>query len=198
MLPNSREILAKIDLSHPFIPGEQEIFRALRIPPESIKVCIVGQDPYPSPEHAMGLAFSVPREIEKLPPTLKNILQELKDDVGISAPSGDLSSWEEAGVLLLNRTLTTVPHQSLAHHKIGWEKFTEELASYLSEQSVVFLLWGKSAQQLLPSIDSSRVVLGVHPSPLSAYRGFFGSKPFTAVNRKLGELGISEIDWKIE
>jgi len=195
-IPDSKRLLSKIDLPKLRIPEDGLIFKAFEIPIESIKVVILGQDPYPTPEHAMGLAFSVPSAVKKFPPTLKNIFKELSEDVGVIPSNGNLSLLQNQGVFLLNRVLTTTPHLSQAHANIGWEIFTEAVIKFLSQRPVVFILWGKSAQELAPLIDTSKLIIGVHPSPLSAYRGFFGSKPFSEANAKLIKLGVSAIDWK--
>lgn len=195
-IPDSKYLLSRIDLPKLRIPEDGLIFKAFEIPIESIKVVILGQDPYPTPEHAMGLAFSVPSGVKKYPPTLKNIFKELFEDVGVSPSNGNLSLLQNRGVFLLNRVLTTTPHLSQAHANIGWGIFTQAVVKFLSQRPVVFILWGKSAQELAPLIDTSKLIVGVHPSPLSAYRGFFGSKPFSETNAKLAKLGVSAIDWK--
>ncbi len=195
-IPDSKRLLSRIDLPKLRIPEDGLIFKAFEIPIESIKVVILGQDPYPTPEHAMGLAFSVPSVVKKFPPTLKNIFKELSEDVGVIPSNGNLSPLQNRGVFLLNRVLTTTPHLSQAHANIGWEIFTEAVVKFLSQRPVVFILWGKSAQELAPLIDASKLIIGVHPSPLSAYRGFFGSKPFSEANAKLAKLGVTAIDWK--
>jgi uracil-DNA glycosylase len=195
-IPDSKRLLSRIDLPKLRIPEDSLIFKAFEIPIESIKVVILGQDPYPTPEHAMGLAFSVPSDVKKFPPTLKNIFKELSEDVGVITSTGNLYPLQNRGVFLLNRVLTTTPHLSQAHANIGWEIFTEAVIKFLSQRPVVFILWGKSAQELAPLIDTSKLIIGVHPSPLSAYRGFFGSKPFSEANAKLIKLGVSAIDWK--
>ena len=197
VIPNCEELLANISLPEPFIPDEFSIFKAFEVPIESIKVVIVGQDPYPTVEHAMGLAFSVPSSIEKLPPTLKNIYKELTDDIGVVYSNGNLSPLVDRGVFLLNRVLTTTPGISQGHANIGWENFTQAVVEFLAKRPVVFILWGKSAQELAPLIDSSKLITGVHPSPLSAYRGFFGSKPFSTINEWLKEMGKEPIIWDI-
>ena len=179
-------------------PKKEKIFAAFNIKPEEVKVVIIGQDPYPDPENANGLAFSIDPNINKLPPTLRNIKKELSDDLGIElSQSGDLSSWVNSGVLLLNRILTTRKFESLAHQNFGWENFTDLVIHKLSEKSVVFLLWSKYSQQVSKFIKPENQILGAHPSPLSAYRGFFGSKPFSKVNDKLKEKKLSPIDWRI-
>ena len=195
-IPDSKRLLSRIDLPKLRIPEDGLIFKAFEIPIESIKVVILGQDPYPTPEHAMGLAFSVPSDVKKFPPTLKNIFKELSEDVGVIPSTGNLYPLQDKGVFLLNRVLTTTPHLSQAHANIGWEIFTEAVVKFLSQRPVVFILWGKSAQELAPLIPAENLIIGVHPSPLSAYRGFFGSKPFSEANAKLIKLGVSAIDWK--
>jgi len=195
-IPDSKRLLSRIDLPKLRIPEDDLIFKAFDAPIQSIKVVILGQDPYPTPEHAMGLAFSVPSDVKKLPPTLKNIFRELSEDVGVIPSTGNLYPLQDRGVFLLNRVLTTTPHLSEAHANIGWEIFTEAVVKFLSQRPVVFILWGKSAQELAPLISVERLIIGVHPSPLSAYRGFFGSKPFSEVNVKLAKLGVSAIDWR--
>ena len=196
-IPAAREILDRLDLKEPFIPKRESIFAAFAQPISEIKICIIGQDPYPNPEHAMGLAFSVPRDVSNLPPTLRNIFQELESDVGITPLNGDLSKWQSRGVMLLNTSLTTIPNLSQGHSKVGWDKFTNEVVAYLAKRPVVFILWGKSAEALARFIPEDNCLIGVHPSPLSSYRGFFGSKPFSGANNRLAELGISSVDWKI-
>ena len=195
-IPDSKRLLSRIDLPKLRIPEDGLIFKAFEIPIESIKVVILGQDPYPTPEHAMGLAFSVPSDVKKFPPTLKNIFKELSEDVGVIPSTGNLYPLQDKGVFLLNRVLTTTPHLSQAHANIGWEIFTEAVIKFLSQRPVVFILWGKSAQELAPLLDTSKLIIGVHPSPLSAYRGFFGSKPFSEANVKLAKFGVNAIDWK--
>ncbi|TSA22317.1 MAG: uracil-DNA glycosylase [Actinomycetales bacterium] len=195
-IPDSKRLLSRIDLPKLRIPEDGLIFKAFELPIESIKVVILGQDPYPTPEHAMGLAFSAPSDVKKIPPTLKNIFKELSEDVGVIPSNGNLSPLQNRGVFLLNRVLTTTPHLSQAHTNIGWEIFIEAVIKFLSQRPVVFILWGKSAQELAPLIDRSKLIIGVHPSPLSAYRGFFGSKPFSEANAKLAKLGVTAIDWK--
>ncbi len=162
---------------------------------------ILGQDPYHEPGQAMGLAFSV-RPGVRLPPSLRNIYKELESDLGLPAPAnGDLSSWAEQGVLLLNTVLTVRAHQPGSHQKHGWEPFTDAVISALSEkrEHLVFVLWGASAQSKLPLIDQKKhtVICSVHPAPLSAHQGFFGSRPFSAGNRALSARGIKPIDWDL-
>ena len=193
--PIIKELLSNIaneDLS----PSFDSIFRAFQSDLESIRCVIVGQDPYPTPGNAMGLAFSTPPSVEKIPQSLRNIFKELEDDQGITPPSsGDLSAWSAAGVLLLNRVLTTRQGESNAHANIGWQRITDHIAAELGKRDVVAVLWGKQAQEL--SRYFTYKVEGVHPSPLSAYRGFFGSKPFAQVNQLLVAQVREPINWKL-
>jgi uracil-DNA glycosylase len=189
------EILSNVrndELAPPF----DSIFRAFSVELSSIRCVIVGQDPYPTPGNAMGLSFSTPPTITKIPQSLRNIFTELESDQGHTAPShGDLSKWSNEGVLLLNRVLTTRQGESNAHEKIGWQRVTDHIASELGKRDVVAVLWGRQAQEL--SGFFSYKVESVHPSPLSAYRGFFGSKPFSKVNQILLSQGREPIDWKL-
>jgi uracil-DNA glycosylase len=180
----------------PFAPEHQSVLRAFETPIDELKVLIIGQDPYPNPDFAMGLAFSVAPHITKLPASLKNIFIEYQQDTGFQAPkNGDLSCWSRQGVMLLNRTLTLSPRLSNSHEDIGWKEFTFNVSRILSERNIVAILWGSQAQELADLFPNK--IVSVHPSPLSAYRGFFGSKPFTRANAKLAELGISEVDWDL-
>jgi uracil-DNA glycosylase len=189
------EVLAKIaqgDIAPPF----GSIFRAFSMDVSTVRCVIVGQDPYPTPGNAMGLAFSVDPSVKSIPASLRNILKELESDQGVSSPShGDLSRWSSSGVLLLNRVLTTRQGESNAHSSIGWQAITDHIASELGKRDVVALLWGKQAQELAKYFRYR--VEGVHPSPLSAYRGFFGSRPFTRVNEILTALDRTAIDWSL-
>ena len=169
---------------------------------EDIKVVIIGQDPYHEEHQANGLAFSVERGV-KIPPSLVNIYQEAHDDVGIDIPNhGDLSSWANQGVLLLNTVLTVRAHQANSHKGRGWEVFTHHVIEAMNqrEKPLVFILWGKQAIDKESMIDKNKhcVIKSVHPSPLSAYRGFFGSKPFSKANQFLVSRGIEPIDWRIK
>lgn len=177
-------------------PSYELVLRSLNSPIDSIRVVIVGQDPYPNPAHANGLAFSVPRNVSPLPASLRNIFKEVVSDCAVVHPdNGDLTRWTEQGVLLLNRVLTALVNQSLAHSSIGWQVITDEVARILGTHEVIAVLWGKSAQELAPYFSDDLVISGVHPSPLSAYRGFFGSKPFSRVNEILAGQGRSSIQW---
>jgi uracil-DNA glycosylase len=177
-------------------PSVDNVFKALEIDITNVRVVIFGQDPYPTQGNATGLAFSIPRD-RQLPASLRNIYQELNSDIGISPPNhGDLTSWMEEGVLLLNRVLTTRIGQAGAHSKVGWQKITDHLARELGQRNVIALLWGKNAEELAPCF--SDFIISAHPSPLSAYRGFFGSKPFSRINQILQNRGELPIDWSIK
>jgi uracil-DNA glycosylase len=177
-------------------PPLESVFRAFSIDLSSIRCIIVGQDPYPTPGNAMGLAFSTPPTIGKIPQSLRNIFTELESDQGHATPAnGDLSKWSNEGVLLLNRVLTTRQGETNAHEKVGWQRVTDHIASELGKRDVVAVLWGKQAQEL--SRFFTFKVESVHPSPLSAYRGFFGSKPFSKVNHILVSQGREPINWKL-
>lgn len=177
-------------------PEYELVLQSLNTPIDSIRVVIVGQDPYPNPTHANGLAFSVNRDISPLPGSLRNIFQEVVSDCATTYPeNGDLTRWAAQGVLLLNRVLTAQAHQSLSHLTLGWQVITDEIARILGTRNVVAILWGKNAQELLPYFSPELVIKGAHPSPLSAYRGFLGSKPFSRTNEILAGQGHSPIQW---
>jgi len=178
-----------------FIPEQQSIFRALQIPPDQVKVVIVGQDPYPNAKHAMGLAFSIPAGVAPFPKSLKNIFTELNDDLVIERSNGDLSDWANQGVLLLNRSLTVEPGKSDSHSNLGWQDFTEKIIQAAASNGALAILWGNEAQKVSNLFADEDVFKSAHPSPLSAYRGFFGSKPFSKVNNRLKEKGLIPIKW---
>lgn len=184
-------------------PPKEHIFAALNLCDfEDIKVVILGQDPYHELHQANGLAFSVQKGV-KTPPSLVNIYKELQDDIGCTIPShGDLTAWAKQGVLLLNNVLTVPEGRANAHAGKGWETFTLNIVKALNEREkpLVFILWGKNAMDKKQYIDASKhlVLTSVHPSPLSAYRGFFGSKPFSKANSFLKEQGMPLIDWQIK
>ena len=182
-------------LADEFIPRSSDIFKAFECDPDLIKIIILGQDPYPNPAHATGLAFSVPETTNTLPASLKNIFLELKSDLGIERRNGDLSDWATQGVFLLNTCLTVLPNDPLAHTKIGWQQFTESIIAHLSKREVIGVLWGNHAQKMNHYFAQEDLLSSVHPSPLSAYRGFFGSKPFSKSNKRLIEKGLSPIKW---
>lgn len=189
------EILSRVEHDK-LAPPLESVFHAFSVELSSVRCVIVGQDPYPTPGNAMGLAFSTPPTITKIPQSLRNIFTELESDQGHAAPAqGDLSKWSNEGVLLLNRVLTTRQGESNAHEKIGWQRVTDHIASELGKRDVVAVLWGRQAQELSKFFTFK--VEGVHPSPLSAYRGFFGSKPFAQVNQLLIAQGREPIDWKL-
>ena len=182
-------------------PGRQ-IFAAFDLCPfDQVKVVIIGQDPYHEPHQANGLAFSVTKDV-RIPPSLVNIYKEIHDDLGLPIPHhGDLTYWAKQGVLLLNNVLTVERGKANSHKGLGWETFTLNVVRYLNEREkpLVFILWGKNAIEKKKYIDSRHLVLtSVHPSPLSAYRGFFGSKPFSKTNTFLESVNKTPIDWQIE
>jgi len=178
-----------------FIPTDKKIFAAFIKDPSSIKVLIVGQDPYPNPDYANGLAFSVSPNITKLPASLKNIFKELENDLGILRMNGDLSDWADQGVLLINRSLTVEPGKSASHSALGWQVFTESVIKFCASNGALGILWGNEAQKLSHYFNKDDLFESVHPSPLSAYRGFFGSKPFSKVNARLKEKKLQPIKW---
>jgi len=183
-------------------PPKEEIFTALKLTPfDKIKVFIVGQDPYHDDNQAHGLAFSVKHGI-KIPPSLRNIYKELESDIGIAIPNhGYLESWAKQGVFMLNTVLTVRAHQANSHAKHGWETFTDAVLKRVNERNdpAIFILWGNQAIKKTDFIDTGKhtVISSAHPSPLSAHRGFLGSKPFSKVNKKLKELEKTPIDWSI-
>ena len=176
-------------------PEFSRIFRSLTRSIASTRVVIFGQDPYPSLGHAHGLAFSVDVSVSPLPPSLRNILTELSTDIGVTRTSGDLSDWFDQGVLLVNRVLTTETGTSFAHANFGWQEVTNAVAQELGKHDVVAILWGKSAGELAPYFRPEWRIESVHPSPLSAYRGFFGSKPFSRCNEILSRCGQTPVKW---
>lgn len=181
-----------------FNPAPEDIFKALRKSISQTSVVIFGQDPYPNPQHAMGLAFSVPKEVHPIPKTLVNIFRELHDDIGCAIPSsGDLTGWADQGVALVNRILTTPQSQSAGHAKLNWQVITNEIARVLGEREAIAILWGRHAQELTPYFARELVISSAHPSPLSAYRGFFGSQPFSKTNQLLTSRARRAIDWSL-
>ncbi|WP_369052572.1 uracil-DNA glycosylase [Kineococcus terrestris] len=184
----------------PWLPAPQHVLRAFRQPFEDVRVLLVGQDPYPTPGHPIGLSFAVEPHVRPLPRSLVNVYRELREDTGVQPPAhGDLSAWTASGVLLLNRVLTVRSGASGSHRRIGWEAVTDAAVRALAARGgpLVALLWGRDAQTVRPLLGSVPVVEGVHPSPLSASRGFFGSRPFSAVDRLLREQGGDGIDWRL-
>ncbi len=177
-------------------------FNALNSTPlDRVKVVILGQDPYPTPGHAHGLCFSVLPEVHPIPRSLINVFKELNDDLGINNTNGNLQSWADQGVLLLNSVLTVESGQANSHQGKGWEKFTDKVIAVVNaqERPVVFVLWGAYAQKKGAMIDASRhlVIRSPHPSPLSAHRGFLGSRPFSQINQFLQQQGQVEINWAV-
>ena len=181
-------------------PSKQFVFRAFTTSLSDVKVVILGQDPYHTPGVADGLAFSISKRSGYMPPSLVNIYKEIDDDIGgHKNKNGDLSAWKRQGVLLLNNVLTVEAHKAGSHRGKGWEEFTEAVIKYLSSEreNLVFILWGRDARNKKSLIDTSKhlILESAHPSPLSAYGGFFGSKPFSKCNRYLEEHGKKRIEW---
>ena len=197
-LERHKDLIEEIDTfvqGRAIAPSYDLIFRALSNPIASTKVVIFGQDPYPTQGHAHGLAFSVEASVSPLPPSLRNIYKELYSDLAILRTLGDLGDWQEQGVMLINRILSTDIGQSMAHSKSGWQEVTEAVAQVLGKRNVIAVLWGNTALELKKHFRPEDVVSSVHPSPLSAHRGFFGSSPFSQVNAKLVAKGYKEIIW---
>lgn len=184
----------------PYLPAGDLVLRAFRTPLDAVRVLIVGQDPYPTPGHPIGLSFAVDPHVRPLPRSLANIYRELSDDLGIApAPHGDLSAWSAQGVMLLNRVLTVAPGSPASHRGWGWERVTEHaIRSLVARKApLVAVLWGRDAMNLRPLLGTTAIVASAHPSPLSASRGFFGSRPFSRVNALLEEQGAAPVDWRL-
>ena len=180
-----------------FLPPAEDVFAALSMPLEDVRVLIVGQDPYPTPGHAMGLSFST-RPGVPAPRSLKNIYAELGDDLGIPGRAdGDLRAWFDQGVLLLNRVLTVAPGQAGSHRRLGWEAITEAAIRALAGRDIVAILWGRDAQSCQAFLPGTDCITSPHPSPLSARRGFFGSRPFSRANAALEARGVPAVDWRL-
>ncbi len=183
------------------LPREQDVFNAFNLCSlENIKVVILGQDPYPTPGHAHGLSFSIPKDVRPLAKSLQNIFKEINTDLGKEIPEhGNLERWAKQGVFLLNTVLTVTANEANSHKNIGWQQFTDRVIQLISEQrtGIVFLLWGSQAQKKADLIDESKhhILKSVHPSPLSAYRGFFGCKHFSKANELLVLQQINPINW---
>ncbi|NBJ70311.1 MULTISPECIES: uracil-DNA glycosylase [Clostridia] len=198
-----REFLKQEYTSYTIYPNMNDIFNALHYTSfEDVKVVILGQDPYHGPNQAHGLSFSVKKGVA-LPPSLKNIFTEMQQDLGHPIPThGSLESWAKQGVLLLNNVLTVRKGQAHSHRGMGWEQFTDRVIQLLNYKNdpVVYILWGGAAQKKQALIDTNKhyIIKSPHPSPLSAYRGFFGSKPFSKTNKLLKQLDRHPIDWRIE
>lgn len=184
----------------PYLPSDDRILRAFERPFDEVKVLIVGQDPYPTPGHPVGLSFSAERDVRPVPRSLGNIYKEMQTDLGLAPPEhGDLSSWADQGVMLLNRVLTVASGTAGSHRGWGWEAVTEHAIRALAarEKPLVAILWGNPARQLAPLLGSTPLIESAHPSPLSARRGFFGSRPFSRANELLAEQGAEPVDWTV-
>lgn len=183
-----------------YLPSGENVLRAFTRPLADVRVLVVGQDPYPTPGHAVGLSFSVARDVRPIPRSLQNIYAELQADLGVPpAEHGDLSAWFERGVLLLNRCLTVRPGASASHRGKGWEVVTDAAIDALVARGgpLVAILWGRDAQSLTPRLGSVPIIASAHPSPLSARSGFFGSRPFSRANAALEAQGASPLDWRL-
>ena len=184
-----------------YLPAGDHVLRAFQRPLADVRVLITGQDPYPTPGHPIGLSFAVDRHVRPLPRSLSNIYRERESDLGIPpAPHGDLTAWSDQGVLLLNRVLTVAPGAPASHRGWGWEKVTELAIRTLvaRAQPMAAILWGKDAANLQPLLAGTPVVASAHPSPLSAHRGFFGSRPFSRINALLEQQGAKPVDWRVD
>ncbi|WP_224391947.1 uracil-DNA glycosylase [Pseudonocardia sp. ICBG1293] len=192
---------AEIAAGRRYLPAGANVLRAFQQPFDEVRVLLVGQDPYPTPGHAVGLSFSVAPETRPLPRSLQNIFREYAEDLGHPAPtSGDLTPWTEQGVLLLNRCLTVAPGEPASHRNKGWEEVTEQAIRALvarDAEPMVAILWGRDARNLAPLLEDVPTIESAHPSPMSADRGFFGSRPFSRANDLLEEIGGEPVDWKL-
>ena len=186
----------RADQGERILPDKKYLFRALELEPELVKVIIVGQDPYPNISDAIGLSFAVPPRKTGLPGSLLNIQKEIMTDIGSTTTAdGDLTKWASQGVMLLNRVLTVTAGESGSHSKLGWQEITEKIVAHCANLGAIGLLWGSSARELVHLFKPDSLVEGVHPSPLSAHRGFLGSKPFSRVNQLLENKGKTTILW---
>ncbi|MCY1695653.1 uracil-DNA glycosylase [Curtobacterium sp. SL109] len=184
----------------PYLPAGAAVLRAFEDPFDAVKVLVIGQDPYPTPGHPIGLSFAVDPGVRPVPRSLANIYRELHDDLGVTPPQhGDLRPWSERGVLLLNRVLTVAPGDAGSHRGKGWERVTEQAVRALvaRDRPLVAVLWGAQAGSGKPLLGDTPVVASAHPSPLSASRGFFGSRPFSQVNAMLADQGADPVDWTL-
>jgi uracil-DNA glycosylase len=184
----------------PYLPAGAAVLRAFEDPFDAVKVLVIGQDPYPTPGHPIGLSFAVDPDVRPVPRSLANIYRELHDDLGVTPPQhGDLRPWAQQGVLLLNRVLTVTAGDAGSHRGKGWERVTEQAVRALVERDrpLVALLWGAQAGSVKPFLGDTPVVASAHPSPLSASRGFFGSRPFSQVNELLVAQGAEPVDWTL-
>ena len=191
---------AEVAAGRSYLPAGENILRAFKQPLDGVRVLVVGQDPYPTPGHPVGLSFSVAPAVRPLPRSLQNIFRELVADLGVAPPtSGDLSPWAERGVLMLNRCLTVEPGKPGSHRGKGWEDVTTQAIRALvaRDEPLVAILWGRDAQTLEPMLTDVPLIKSAHPSPMSADRGFFGSRPFSRVNALLEDLGGAPLDWSL-
>jgi uracil-DNA glycosylase len=192
---------AEVAAGRRYLPAGENVLRAFKQPFAGVRVLIVGQDPYPTPGHAVGLAFSVSPQVRRLPASLVNIFREYSDDLGFPTPAtGDLTPWSERGVLLLNRVLTVAPGQPGSHRGQGWEEVTEQAIRALAARQtepLVAILWGRDARTLVPLLEGIPSIESAHPSPYSAANGFFGSRPFSRANHLLEQEGAEPVDWKL-
>ncbi|WP_025273668.1 uracil-DNA glycosylase [Haloglycomyces albus] len=191
---------SEVESGRQYLPAGEHILRAFQQPFDDVKVIIVGQDPYPTPGHAIGLSFAVAADVRPLPRSLVNIFNEYRDDLGHPLPAnGDLSPWATEGVLLLNRSLTVAPGQAASHRGKGWEAITEQAIRALAarDKPAVAVLWGRDARNLAPMLKPIPAIESPHPSPLSARSGFFGSKPFSRANELLKEQGAEPVHWEL-
>jgi uracil-DNA glycosylase len=191
---------AEVAAGRRYLPAGDKVLRAFQQPLSDVRVLIVGQDPYPTPGNPVGLSFSVAPDVRRLPPSLINIFREYTADLGFPAPAtGDLTPWSERGVLLLNRVLTVQPGKPGSHRGQGWEEVTDQAIRALAarETPLVGILWGRDARSLAPLLGSVPLIESAHPSPNSADRGFFGSRPFSRANALLEKQGAAPVDWKL-
>lgn len=191
---------AELAAGRRFLPGGDRVLAAFQRPFDAVKVLIVGQDPYPTPGHPIGLSFAVAPTVRPLPRSLANIFRELTDDLGVPTPSsGDLTPWSEQGVLLLNRCLTVRPGAPASHRGRGWEAVTDRAIDALvaRDRPLVAILWGRDARSLAPRLGDTPMIESAHPSPMSADRGFFGSRPFSRANALLAEQQAEPVDWRL-
>ncbi len=191
---------AEVAAGRGYLPSGDKVLRAFELPLDNVRVLIVGQDPYPTPGHAVGLSFAVAPDVSPIPRSLQNIYQELTNDIGCARPTtGDLSPWADRGVLLLNRVLSVRPRAPKSHRGKGWEHVTAAAIKGLVERGgpLAAILWGNDARELAQHLGSVPYVTSPHPSPFSAYTGFFGSRPFSQVNQLLTDQGADPIDWSL-
>mgnify|MGYP003334017796 FL=1 len=190
------ELRARADAGERILPDRKDVFRALELEPSEVRVIIVGQDPYPNSSDAMGLAFSVKPRTSGLPGSLMNIQKEIITDIGATTTAdGDLTRWSTQGVLLLNRVLTVTAGESASHQNLGWQPITEKIVQCVASNGAIGVLWGNSARELSRYFSHGKLIEGVHPSPLSAHRGFLGSRPFSRINEILEKENSPEIVW---